>query len=198
MRVFKSLMCTVLSFVVAMSFCTVAFATGAAAGNATGTTSGTTSGTITIDKVSIQEFQDQTGTVKDELVNIVVEFTITNPSEEFTVLLTSEEVTGSTKEPETKIIYINQEVTPTITTYTFVAEKAKIKEATGLTDIEGCTLYLKMGAMGIYESDMTTFTYRDPKVAVIYGDVTGDKLVNIGDAIRILRYNAKLDTLNAQ
>ena len=34
-----------------------------------------------------------------------------------------------------------------------------------------------------------------PKPDVIYGDVTDDGIVDIGDAIKILRYDAGLDTL---
>lgn len=182
MRLLKLIVSTVLSMVMIMSFCNIAFA----------------AETITIDTVTIQRYEDEYGNVDEDLATIVVEFTITNASEQMTLLLTSENITEISAETEPKIIFMDQAVTPDETTYTFNVEKSRIKSATGLDDIDGCTLYVKLGAKGVDSMATTTVEYYDPTTAVVYGDVTGEGEVDIGDAIKVLRFDAKFETLTSQ
>lgn len=181
MKFLKHLLSIVLSLVMIMSFCNTVFA----------------AESITIDTVTIQRYEDEYGTVDEDLVTIVVEFTITNASEQMTLLLTSENITEISTETEPKIIFMDQTVTPDETTYSFNVEKSRIKTATGLDDIDGCTLYVKMGAKGVSEMATTTVEYYDPTTAVVYGDVTGDGVADVGDAIKILRYSAKYESLTS-
>jgi len=182
MKLLKQMICLTLSIVMILSFSSIAFA----------------AETITIDTVTIQRYEDEFGSVDDELVTVVVEFTITNASEQMTLLLTSENISEISEETAPKIIFMDQSVTPDETTYKFNVEKSRIKSATGLDDIDGCTLYVKMGAKGVSNMATTTIEYFDPTTAVIYGDVTGEGTVNIGDAIKVLRYDAKLESLTPQ
>lgn len=182
MKLLKLLVSTILSLVMIMSFCNIAFA----------------AETITIDRVLIQRFEDEFGDVDEDLATVVVEFTITNASEQMTLLLTSEDIDEISVETAPKIIFMDQAVTPDETTYTFNVEKSRIKSATGLDDIDGCTLYVKMGAKGVSDMATTTVVYHDPTTAVMYGDVTGDSTIDIADAIKILRFDAGYDQLSSE
>lgn len=181
MKFFKQFTSVTLSIVIMLSFCNIAFA----------------AETITIDTVTIQRYEDEYGTVDDDLVTIVVEFTLSNSAEQMTLLLTSEDISEISDTTEPKIIFMDQSVTPDETTYKFNVEKSRIKSATGLDDLDGCTLYVKMGAKGVSEMATTTVEYYDPTTAIIYGDVTGDGVADIGDAIKILRYSAKYESLTS-
>lgn len=182
MNVFKRILTMVLSVAMIFSLCTMALA----------------EELITIDTVTIQNYEDAYGNVDKDLATVVVEFTVPTTADQMTLLLTTEDITEISAETASKIIFMDQMETPEQTTYTFHVEKAKIKVATGLENIEGCTLYVKMGAKGVSLMDTAMVTYQDPATNVIYGDVTGDGIVDVGDAIKLLRYDAKLETLTPQ
>lgn len=182
MKLLKLIASAVISIALIMSFCSIAFA----------------AETIIIDKVTIKEYEDEFGATDDELLTFVVDFTITNASDQITVLLTSENISLLSSETASKVIYIDQAVTPSETTYTFTVEKSRIQSATGLDNIDGCTLYLKMGASGVSEAASTTVEYSEPTADVMYGDVTDDGIIDIADAIKILRYDAGYDELTSE
>lgn len=179
MKLFKQLMSVVLSFSLILSFCCMAFATDS----------------LSIDTVTIQKYTDELGVEDESLVTFTVDFTIVDTAEQMTVLLASENITDLSENVEDKIVFIDQAVVPSETTYTFVVEKSRIASATGLSDIEGCTLYLKMGGQGIDTAAYKEVVYNDPYKTAVFGDVTGDGVADIGDAIKLLRYDAKLVTL---
>ena len=145
---------------------------------------------ISIDTVTFMEYVDEYGAKDASLVTVKVDFTILTTSEQITILLTSENIAEISEVTKPKIIYMIQDFTPDSGTYEFSVEKSKIQSATGLDDIDGCTLYVKMGGKNISEMATKTVEYYDPATSIIYGDVTGDDLIDIADAIKILRYDA--------
>lgn len=154
--------------------------------------------TISIDSVSFQEYIDEFGMPDDTLVTVKVTFTIPTTTEQTSILLASENISEISDTTKPKIIYMSQDFTPDDNIYEFTVEKSKIKSATGLSEIDGCTLYVKLGGKEVSEMATTTVQYYDPTTSVVYGDVTGEGDVDIGDAIKILRYDAKLETLTSQ
>jgi len=154
--------------------------------------------TISIDSVSFQEYIDEYGMPDDTLVTVKVTFTIPTTSEQTSILLASENIAEISETTKPKIIYMSQDFTPDDNIYEFTVEKSRIKSATGLSEIDGCTLYVKLGGKEVSEMATTTVQYYDPTTSVVYGDVTGEGDVDIGDAIKILRYDAKLETLTSQ
>ena len=154
--------------------------------------------TISIDSVSFQEYIDEFGMPDDTLVTVKVTFTIPTTSEQTSILLASENISEISETTKPKIIYMSQDFTPDDNIYEFTVEKSRIESATGLSEIDGCTLYVKLGGKEVSEMATTTVQYYDPTTSVVYGDVTGEGDVDIGDAIKILRYDAKLETLTSQ
>ena len=94
MKLLKQSVSVALTLLMLVSFFSIAFA----------------AETITVDRVTIQEYEDEFGNVDEDLATIVVEFTITNASEQMTLLLTSENITEisdevlSFKNPINKIL----------------------------------------------------------------------------------------------
>lgn len=179
MKLLNLLTGIVLSLAMIVAFCNVTYA----------------AETISIDTVTIQNYEDEYGNIDDSLVSIVIEFTTTNAAEQITVLLTSENITEISTETVSKIIFMDQVAISDETIYTFNVEKSRIKAATGLDDIDGCTLYVKMGAKGVESMATTMVEYNDSTSVVMYGDVTGDGTIDIADAIKILRFDAGYDQL---
>ncbi len=97
-----------------------------------------------------------------------------------------------------KIIYVNQFDTPDNGVLTVPLSKSLICSATGTTDPDGAVVYVKIGGLGTDYVCSKAVTVTLPEAEVTYGDVTDDGVVDIGDAIKILRYDAGLETLTEQ
>ena len=147
---------------------------------------------ISIDTVTFKKYVDESGNIDDDLLSVAIDFTVPTATEQITVLVTSEDISELNEETMSKIIHIDQTVTPEDTTYEFVVSKSRINSALSENDTD---LSIKMGATDITLMASSTVEYVDPYSSVTYGDVTGDGEVDIGDAIKILRYDAKLETL---
>lgn len=153
---------------------------------------------ITINSVTFEEYVDAYGSNDESLVSVKVEFTMTQTIEQISLLLTSENIAEISDSTKDKIIYMSQEFTPDGGIYEFAIEKEKIQAATGLDEIEGCTLFVKMGGSNIADMATTTVEYYDPTASVKYGDVTGEGDIDIGDAVQVLRYEAGLTTFDSK
>ena len=149
---------------------------------------------ITIDSVVLGEWVVD-GEVSEELVKVTVAFTAVEAADEITILLTSEDISVLNESTASKVVYIDQRVKPESGEYVFPIEKARIASATGLADIEGCTLYVKMGGTNIDEMASDTFTFNTPEAAPAYtpGDIDGNDKINNVDATFLLRYLADWD-----
>ena len=187
MKKFKQLVSIGLVLLVSLSVCSTVFA----------------AKKITINSATLQEFKDETGTVDDSTVNIKVSFTTSDElSGQISVHLASKNFdslpSGTTNQAkEAMTVYADQIEIPADSTYTFPVLKSRIKSATGLTDIEGCTLYLRMGAMDS-DPDIYVITYHDPSTQVDpptpvinYGDVNKDGKITNKDTAFLARYLAK-------
>lgn len=153
--------------------------------------------TITIDSISFFEYVDETGAKDKDLVSVKVSFTAFSASQ-ITLLLTSEDISEISTETIPKIIYINQSVNPEDGYLEFSIEKSRIASATGLTDIEGCELYLKVGGSNITDMVTETLEYKDPAfLNITKGDVDNDGEISGRDATFLLRYlaNWQLDNI---
>ena len=144
---------------------------------------------ITIGEVAILENADPA------LYTVKVNFTAASTVEQLTVLLTSEDVANISDAVDTKIIWLDQLEKPSNGVYEFVIEKRRVATVFGTTAVGGKLLYLKIGGTGQTEAATKVIAYPETTQDVLYGDVTGDATVDIGDAIKIMRYDASLDSL---
>lgn len=147
---------------------------------------------ITIDSVVLGEWTDDNGDVVEGLVKVTVSFTAVETAEEITILVTSEDISALNDSTAAKVVYIDQRVKPASGEYVFPIEAARIASATGLANIEGCTLYVKMGGTDVDEMATDTFTYNTPEAAPTHtpGDINDDGSINGTDATFLLRYVA--------
>lgn len=168
--------------------------------------------TVDVTGISITEYVDPTTKeANDAYVNMTVNYTVgegTEGMDRITFMLSATTVADELEGNEAKVVYIDERVTPTdavegVYSYSFVAEKARIQtalEKAALADIEGQTLYFKMGGVGVDEADTATVVYNSPKSEddIMYGDVNGDTYVNANDALVILQANVKLIELTTE
>lgn len=147
---------------------------------------------ITIDSVVLSEWTDASGNVVEGLVKATVAFTAVETADEITILVTSEDISELNDSTASKVVYIDQRVKPASGEYVFPIEAARIAAATGLTDIEGCTLYVKMGGTNVDEMASDTFTYNTPVAGPTYtpGDIFEDNKINGKDSTILKRYIA--------
>lgn len=151
---------------------------------------------ITIDSVIFSQYEDTTGTVDENLMNVTVGFTAMDP-EQITLLLTSENMTTITDQTEYKVTYIDQVDKPDDGTFEFVLERSRVEAAIGAEKIDGATLYLKMGGTGLDTMASKTIVLEDPYASdIMPGDVDGDEEVTSMDAILTLRYEAGWDLID--
>lgn len=144
---------------------------------------------ITIDSVVLGEWTDDNGDVVEGLVKVTVSFTAVETAEEITILVTSEDISALNDSTAAKVVYIDQRVKPASGEYVFPIEAARIASATGLADIEGCTLYVKMGGTDVDEMASDTFTYNTPtEDTVTPGDIFEDGRINGRDSTMLKRY----------
>jgi len=150
--------------------------------------------TVDVTGISITEYVDPTtNEVNDAYVNMTVNYTVgegTEGMDRITFMLSATTVADELEGNEAKIVYIDERVTPD-GSYSFVAEKARIQtalEKATLAEIEGQTLYFKMGGVGVDEADTETVVYRSPKADVVYGDVDYSGSIGPYDALLALQH----------
>lgn len=150
---------------------------------------------ISITDVSFEKYTDQYGNENDANIFMKVVFTAPAETTQISVCVLGENIDDITVAQENnKLIYMNQQSTPSDGVLWIPLSKAAISTATGEADINGVTVYIRLGGKTV--SDMVTKEVKVslPKEDVLRGDVTGDGQVNSTDATQILRYNARLRT----
>lgn len=146
---------------------------------------------ITIDSMTFSEYEGEGGVVDESLISVKVGFTAVYPSEQITILVSTDDITELTDSNVGKVTYIDQVDKPGTGELDFVIEKARVAEAIGLQTINGTTLYVKMGGTDIETMAEKEFTLVDPAVSnIMPGDVNSDKRVNAVDGTLALRYLA--------
>lgn len=165
--------------------------------------------TIADGGISISEYTDaSTGEVDDAYVNVNVTYTATADAtaeemSRITFMLSATTVADELEGNESKIVYIDEQVTPTSGTYSFVIEKARIQSALELDSIdkiEGQTLLFKMGGVGVDEAEAVNVVYNSPKSAadIVYGDINYSDTINSADALLALQYAVSATTLTTE
>lgn len=148
--------------------------------------------------ISLDVYKDANGKVNEDYVKVTVKYTATHDetAEEMsriTFALSATEPSLKLAGNEAKVVYLDEQVTPTTdSTYSFVIEKSRIQSALekeNLADIEGASLYFKMGGVGVETAATKKVVYSTPK-NIIYGDINGDGTVGIPDAVILLNYSA--------
>lgn len=147
--------------------------------------------------ISLDVYEDANGTVNENYVKVTVTYTATHDetAEEMsriTFALSATEPEEKLAGNEAKVVYLDEQVTPTEdSTYSFVIEKSRIQSALNkatLAEIEGASLLFKMGGVGVEEAAVKEVVYNTPK-DTMYGDVNGDSIVGIPDAVLILNHS---------
>lgn len=140
---------------------------------------------ITIDSVVFSAVEGD-----DTLVKATVGFTAVYPAEEVTILMATQD--AITTDNIDDVMYINQVARPQDGVLEFVIEKSRILASTEAEDVNGTTLYVKMGG-----TDINTMASNTGVISLgadyIAGDVDGDEEVTSTDAILTLRYEAGWD-----
>ena len=148
--------------------------------------------------ISLDVYKDASGNVNEDYVKVTVKYTATpdETAEEMsriTFALSATDPSEKLAGNEAQVVYLDEQVTPTDdSTYSFVIEKSRIQSALGkekIEDIEGLSLYFKMGGTGVEEAAVKEVVYNTPK-DTMYGDVNGDNSVDFLDALMTLNYYA--------
>ena len=146
---------------------------------------------IAIESVMFSEYTGSTGEVDETLIRVKVGFNAVYPSEQITILVSTEDITELSNVNVGKILYIDQVDRPEEGELDFVIEKARVAAAIGTDAINGATLYVKMGGTNVETMAEKEVTLFDPSAAsFIPGDVDGDEEVTSYDAVLTLRYEA--------
>lgn len=143
--------------------------------------------TVSIKAAEFGDFLDEDGRVDGFSVNVTLELSVPEASSQVTVLLTTEEIAEINADTIAKVVYMNQFDTPADGVLSFPIEKAKLREALGKKQIDGCTLYLKVGATDVSTAASMVIAFEDP---TLYGDANGDGRSNAMDLAFIQRYLA--------
>ena len=144
---------------------------------------------ITIDSVMFDEYVGETGTVDNTLISVKTGFTAVYPSEQITILVSTEDITELSDSNVDKIIYIDQVDRPESGELDFVIEKARVASAIGSQTINGAKLYVKMGGTNVDTMAEEEVTLVDPAASkVVPGDANGDTKVDAVDGAYIQRH----------
>ncbi|MBE7032462.1 MAG: hypothetical protein E7401_05830 [Ruminococcaceae bacterium] len=156
--------------------------------------------------ISIDFYEDASGKVNEDYVKVTVTYTATRDEtvekmSRITFALSAIDPEEKLAGNEAKVVYLDEQVTPTDDSkYTFVIKKSRIQSALGkekIEDIEGLSLYFKMGGVGVEKAAVKEVVYYSPKNA-LYGDLYTDGFVDSSDALAMLRADAQLLTLTAE
>ena len=156
---------------------------------------------ISIATVEFAQFENGEDT---DLVSTAVQYTAPEGTDEVTLLLASEVITDSEDPSQVdKIIHIDQLPAESAATLEFPISKQAIQDATGLADVNGCTLYMMMGGTDISEATVFPVVFADPYAEEqeevrdnrLIGDLDGNLVRNAKD-VTILRRAIASGVLN--
>ena len=142
---------------------------------------------ILIESLTFDKYIDENEQVDNDLLSATLTFSSEVEAEQFSFILTTENITELNDSTSSKVIYIDQFASPENGVYKFTVEKSRIAAAINSQDINSTILYAKMGGMGIDNATLMSVVYEDPESDIIYGDISGDGSVGVSDAIFILR-----------
>ena len=151
--------------------------------------------TITIESVIFEPYEDTYGARDDDLVMVYITFTAPAGMSQLSILLAGADIQSVNTGNKHQVIHQDQLETPEDGMLVFPIAKARVAAATGLSDADGATLYLRLGGTGA-ETVSRSVIYEEP--APVYGDLNGDGKVGSLDALMILRYYTRLAPLTTR
>ena len=122
---------------------------------------------VEINSVEFEEYSDIYGERDKHTVRTKISYTVPEDCESVSVAFLGKN-TSDQEEFVQNVIYIDQIDDPT-GEYEFLIERSRIQQVLGTSDIEGKTLYLKMGASGANEADVFEVTYNTPTCMMFEG-----------------------------
>lgn len=122
---------------------------------------------VTIDSVEFEEYSDIYGERDAHTVRTKLKYTVPDGTESVTLSFLGKDTSVPTEFVQSAI-YIDQIDEPT-GEFEFLIERTRIAQALGTSDIEGKTLYLKMGASGSDDADVMEVTYNTPTCMTFEG-----------------------------
>lgn len=152
---------------------------------------------ITITNVTFEKYTDQNGIENDANITMNIEFSASANTTQVSVCVLGEDIDDIEEaQVNNKLIHMEQFNTPSSGIISIPLSKAAILTATGATNVDGATIYVKMGGKTVADMETKEVTVTLPQPAVIKGDVTGDGEVNGRDSTQILRYDVNLRTFS--
>ncbi len=115
---------------------------------------------ISIDSVEFEEYTAHLDDGGHRMVIVNIKYTVPSKNDSVSLVLLGKNTTDLTDFAE-KTIYIDQIDDPT-GEYSFVIEKSRISSALGTNDIEGKTLYFKLGSTSSTKAALKEITYETP------------------------------------
>lgn len=157
---------------------------------------------LEIESVELESYTDDAGTVYADYAVMKVNFKKTEEStaeavSRITFALMSENIKGSLEGNEEKIIFFDEIDYPESGSYTFAVTKGNIRSAveaaredtaeanaatSAAADIEGCTLYLKMGGSGVAKAAAYELKYSSPSSENAF--VTKTTVTTVGNELK--------------
>ena len=154
---------------------------------ALGTVCVAASAAVSVNGVSVKDVYLADGRVNGNDAAIDMTFTVPAGSSQTAIVVSTEDFSDIISADEAKIVYINQIDTPKNGAFSFPVVKDAIRDASGLKNIDGLKLYVKMGATGADSAAEYTLTFGD---TALYGDLNSDGKVNSLDVAYAVRYCA--------
>ncbi len=140
---------------------------------------------IVLGDISFDKYIDANGEENSENGTIIVEFSKLQLEGQLTVMLSTEEITDTSADSLSKIIYINQIDVPESNVLSFPIARTRLVSAMGTDNIDGQNLYLKVNGTGGGDAVMLSVKYTDPYA--VNGDLNGDGSVTVLDALALLK-----------
>lgn len=122
---------------------------------------------VTIDSVEFEEYSDIYGERDEHIIRTKIKYTVPTGTKSVTLAFLGKN-TSSIEDFAKSTIYIDQIDEPT-GEFEFLIERSRVEQALGTSDIEGKTLYLKMGATGSDEADIFEVEYHTPTCMTFEG-----------------------------
>lgn len=147
---------------------------------------------ISITNVSFEKFTDEYGIENDANVVMKIEFVASANTTQISVCVLGEDIDDIVQaELTNKLVYMGQFNTPSSGVLMIPLSKAMISTATGNANVDGATIYLRVGGKTISDSTTMVINVAIPKSEEIPGDVDGDGEVTNRDVTLLLRYLAE-------
>ena len=140
---------------------------------------------IAIADISFDKYVDENGAENSDVGTVAIEFSKIKLDGQLTLLLSTEEITDTSAESLSKIIYINQVDVPEHNIISFPIDKARIADAIGTENVNGCNLFLKVNGTGGSDAITVETRFVDPYKNNV--DLNGDGKLTVIDVLMTIK-----------